>query len=195
VADTSGQEEESWEVLESEVVLEHPFLGVAMQKVRLPDGRVIPDWPIVRTRDYVNVTVVNERGEFLILEGYKHGLGRSSWQVPGGYLEEGEAPLDAAKRELLEETGYVSSQWRALGSYVVDANRRVGMGHFFMALGARLSQNPTNPDLESCTVHWFPADEVEAALGDGRVGVISYAVNLALALLAAKAASIGGSHA
>ncbi|HVF98899.1 MAG TPA: NUDIX hydrolase, partial [Chloroflexia bacterium] len=59
--------EESWQVLGSEPVIEHPFLKVSVQQVRLPDGRVIPDWHIVHTRDYVNVFVLNEAGQALIL--------------------------------------------------------------------------------------------------------------------------------
>ena len=176
--------EESWQVLGSEPVIEHPFLKVSVQQVRLPDGRVIPDWHIVHTRDYVNVFVLNEAGRVLILEGYKHGLGRSSWQVVGGYVEEDEDPLLAAQRELLEETGYASDDWRHLGSFVVDANRHVGTGHFFLARDARPLAPPDHDDLEGFEVKWVSLEEVGAALRDGRVGIISYGVNIALALLA-----------
>jgi ADP-ribose pyrophosphatase len=154
-----------------------------MQRVQLPDGRVIDDWPIVGTRDYVNVVVLNAAGQVMILEGYKHGLGRSSWQVPGGYLELGEAPLTAAQRELMEETGFESNDWRSLGSFVVDANRGVGVGHFFLAEGARQVAASTHDDLEGFEVKWVDLAEVKQALMDGRVGISSYAANLALALL------------
>src|SRR5947199_6204243 len=118
-------EEEKWEVLKREPVLQHPFLDVEMQTVRLPSGRVIEDWPIVDARNYAMVVVENEAGELLILEGYKHGIGHSSWQVVGGYVEEGEEPETAARREMLEEAGYTSDHWQALGTFVVDGNRRV----------------------------------------------------------------------
>lgn len=176
--------DEPWEVLESEVVLDHAFLGGTMQRLRLPDGRVIPDWPIVRTRDYANVVVTDDKGQFMILEGYKHGLGRSSWQVPGGYLEEGEEPLVAAMRELLEETGYTSDRWRHLGSFIKDANRRVGTGHYYLASNAVEVSAPENPDRENYITRWVTPGEVSAALGDGRVAIVSYAVSLSLALLA-----------
>lgn len=168
---------------DSETVLEHPYISIEMQQVHLPDGRVIPDWPIVHTRNYVNAVVLNETGQIMILEGYKHGLGRSSWQAPGGYLEEGEEPLAAIRRELLEETGYASEEWQSLGSFVVDANRHVGVGHFFLARDAGQVAAPNHNDLEGFEVRWVSPEEARSALLDGRVGIVSYAANLAIALL------------
>ena len=172
-----------WPVLSRHTVLQHPFLTVEMEQVQLPDGRVIEDWPIVHARDYVNAVVTNDMGEIMIIEGYKHAVGRGSWQVLGGYIEEGEEPLDAAKRELLEETGYASDDWQHLGTYIIDPNRYVSTGHFFLARNARPVAAPDHDDLEDFTVKWVGQDEVRAALGDGRVAAISYATNLALALL------------
>jgi ADP-ribose pyrophosphatase len=177
-------QEEYWEVLGSKTVLEHPFLRVTMQQVRLPDGRTIADWPIVGTRDYVNVMALNEAGEAIVLEGYKHGLGRSSWQVPGGYLEESEEPLTAIQRELLEESGYASDDWLPLGSFVVDANRRGGIGHFFLARNAKSVARPIHNDLEGFAIKWVGIDELKQALFDGRIALMAHAVNVALGLWA-----------
>jgi 8-oxo-dGTP pyrophosphatase MutT (NUDIX family) len=179
--DPSG---EKWEVIDSKLVVDHPFMEVAMEKVSLPDGRIISDWPIVNARDYVNVVVFNGLGQALILEGYKHGARRSSWQVVGGYLEPDEDPLSAAQRELLEEAGHHSEQWRYLGSFIVDANRHVGTGHFFLCLDAREIAAPTPDDLEPFSLRWVSLKELKYALMDGRISVISYAMNVSLALVA-----------
>jgi ADP-ribose pyrophosphatase len=139
-----------WEVLNTTPVLEHSFVTVAMEEVRLPDGQVIPDWPKILTHDYVNAVVVNKNKEALILEGYKHGAGRIIWQIVGGYLEPGEDPLTAVQRELLEETGYSTKDWSYLGSFVVDPNRHIGIGHFFCAQNIEPTSQPIqNPDLEA----------------------------------------------
>jgi ADP-ribose pyrophosphatase len=175
--------EENWTVESEQKVLEHPFIQVSMQKVRLPGGQVIEDWPIVYTRDYVNALIINTAGKAMVLEGYKHGPGRSSWQMLGGYLEEGEEPLAAVKRELLEETGYQSDEWQHLGSYVVDANRFVGIGHFFLALNARWIANPDHDDLEEFVIRWVPLGALKQALFDSRVAILSSAINISLGLL------------
>jgi ADP-ribose pyrophosphatase len=175
-------EEEKWDVLSREVVLQHPFLKVTMEIVRLPSGRVIEDWPIIDTRSYAIVVAENEAGAILVLEGYKHGLGQSSWHMVGGYLEPGEEPSETARRELLEEAGCASSHWQALGSFVVDANRRAGIAHLFLARHTYPADKHESDDIEQVTLQWISPEEVRKALYDGRIGVISSAMAVALAL-------------
>jgi ADP-ribose pyrophosphatase len=171
-------------ILNQKKVIDHPFLQVDQQTLRLPDGRVIPDWHWVHVGDYINVVVLNESGETLILEGYKHGFGRESWQVVGGYMEVGEDPLHAAQRELLEETGFASDDWTHLGSFVVDANRHVGTGHFFVVKNAGKIAEPDHDDLEDFSMRWVSLSELQTALTDGRIVGLGYAGAIALALLA-----------
>lgn len=176
--------EERWTVIKQDLVIDDPYVKVAMQQVRLPDGQIISNWPYVHTRDYVNAMVLDREDRIMVIEGYKHGLGRSSWQVVGGYLEPGEEPLSAIQRELLEETGYRSEEWRDLGLFVMDANRHVGVGSFFLARNAQKVAEPDHDDLEQFVVRWVSRTELERALFDGRVAIISYAVNIALGLIA-----------
>ncbi len=174
--------EEKWTILQSSNVIDHPFLQVDLQAVQLPDGTVIPDWHWVHARDYVNVLAVDAAGNCLTLIGYKHGIGKQSWQTVGGHLEAGETPLAAAQRELLEEAGLTSDNWTPLGGFTVDANRHVGVGHFYLAQNVRYSAPPDYDDIETFESRWVTAPELAAALRDGRIAGISYALNIALAL-------------
>lgn len=174
---------DQWTVLEKQTVLQHPFLRVEMEKLLLPDGRIIPDWPIVHMREYVNAFVMNEANEVLIFEGYKHGPDRTGWQVLGGYVEKGEAPLAAVQRELLEETGLQSSEWEHLGNYVTDANRRGGLGHFFIARRVQSVGQGQDDENETSTAKWVSLEEIQAALFDGRFISLTYAVSTALGLI------------
>jgi 8-oxo-dGTP pyrophosphatase MutT (NUDIX family) len=174
--------EETWKVLGSEVALRHPFLTVTMEQVLLPDGRVIEDWPIVDARDFVMVVAQNEAGEILVLEGYKHGAGRVSWQVVGGYLEEGEDAAVAARRELLEEGGLCTDEWVSLGAFVVDGNRRNNVAHLFLAKRTYNGEAVPSDDLEVARQMWITVEEAREALRDGRVCIVSTAVALALAM-------------
>lgn len=178
----NSKQPEEWQVLASEVVMQHPFMSVEMQQLQLPDGRIIDNWPIIDAHDYAMIVAENEAGELLILDGYRHGLGRSSWQVVGGHIERDEEPLATAQRELLEEAGYASDNWINLGSFVVDANRRVSHAHFFLARQASPSTKLISDDLEQSELYWVTAIEAKRALRDGRVAISSSALALALAL-------------
>jgi 8-oxo-dGTP pyrophosphatase MutT (NUDIX family) len=101
----------------------------------------------------------------------------------GGYVEKGEAPLAAVQRELLEETGLQSSEWEHLGSYVTDANRRGGLGHFFIARRVQSVGQGQDDENETSTAKWVSLEEVQAALFDGRFISLTYAVSTALGLI------------
>jgi ADP-ribose pyrophosphatase len=178
----SESEHENWQVLASEVIIHDAFLTVEMQQLQLPDGKVIDNWSIIDAHDYAMIVAENEAGELLILDGYRHGLGRSSWQVVGGHIEQDEEPLATAQRELLEEAGYASNEWTSLGSFIVDANRRVSQAHFFLARRACQSTKLISDDLEQSEIKWVSPAEAKQALRDGRVAISSSALALALAL-------------
>lgn len=178
----TNEQPEKWQVLASEVVMHDAFLTIEMQQLQLPDGTIIDNWSIIDAHDYAMIVAENEAGDLLILDGYRHGLGRSSWQVVGGHIEPDEEPLAAAQRELLEEAGYASDNWTSLGSFIVDANRRVSHAHFFLARRAHPSTKLVSDDLEQSEMKWITASEAKQALSDGRVAIISSAMALALAL-------------
>lgn len=173
--------EKLWEVISSEPILEHDLVSVDLEQVRLPDNR-IANLPRVLTSDYSHVFVVNDNQQAMIIEGYKHGPACSTWQLAGGYMKSDENPLTAAQQSLLLETGHNCAEWRHLGSFVVDANRYVGLGHFFLACHPVASKSP--PDVGEYAIRWVSLPEVQQALWDGRVACISYAVNISLGLLA-----------
>ena len=150
----------------------------------LPDGRVIEDWPWVESREFANVVAVTERGLFLLFRQTKYAVEGTTLGPVGGYLDPGEAPLDAARRELLEETGYEASEWTSLGRYVVDGNRGCGVGHLFLARGARKVAEPEADDLEEQELLLLTRAEVEEQLVAGGLEVLSWAATAALALLA-----------
>lgn len=173
-----------WEVIGDEPIMQHPDINLTMQEVQLPDGEVISDWPMVHVTDYINVMVCNKEGKVLVLEGYRHGLGRTTWQVVSGVLKADEDPISAAQREMLEQFGYESSDLRYLSSFVMHPQQHVGTGHFFLANNARKVAEPTKPPVESATATWLDPDVLYRALWDGRVGVASYAMAIGMGLMA-----------
>jgi ADP-ribose pyrophosphatase len=177
-----------WRTRSRRTVLDlRPWLTVETRVVELPDGRVIEDWPWVETREFANVVAVTENGLFLVLRQTKYAVDGPTLGSVGGYLEPGEDPLETAKRELREETGYEAPEWTSLGRYAVDGNRGCGVGYLFLAEGARKVAEPDADDLEEHELLTLTRDEVESALLAGGFGVLSWAAVVALALVRLRA--------
>lgn len=173
----------AWKTKKRRTVLDQrPWLLVENHVVELPDGRLIPDWPWIITPDYVNVVAVTAEGRFICFRQVKYGVDGTTLGIVGGFVEEGEEPFKAAQRELLEETGYESSDWIPLGSYRVDPNRGIAMGHLFVARQARCITKPNADDLEEMEMLLLTRAELETALAKGEFKVLAWAASIAFAL-------------
>ncbi len=174
-----------WKILKtSEIFTAEPWLALSKQQVQVPDGRVIDDFYQLALPDFIVVFAETESGDVIMIRQYKHGARRTSLTLPGGLIEKGEDPLDAAKRELLEETGYRAESWKSLGSYVVNGNLGCGQGHFFMAAGAEQVQEPESGDLEAMEIELLTRERVAEALRSGEVMLLNHAAVIALAMMA-----------
>ena len=174
---------QSWRTTSKRTLLDHsPFLRVEEHVVELPDGRVIDNWPWIITPDYINVVAITTGSEFIFLRQTKYAVTGSTLAPVGGYLDPEEDPLDAARRELLEETGYEAPEWINLGQYVVDGNRGSGRGNLFLARGAVRVTEPHADDLEEQEIILMNRAQVEEALDEGQFKVLAWAANVALAL-------------
>ncbi len=101
-----------WKVLDSTYVIKRPWLTARRDRVQLPSGVVHPEYYVLEYPTWVNVIAITREGKFLMVEQYRHGLGEVFTELVAGVAEDGETPLEAAKRELLEETGYGCGEWR-----------------------------------------------------------------------------------
>jgi ADP-ribose pyrophosphatase len=175
-----------WQVLSGKVLLDRPpWLRVSEERVRLPNGHEIDAFYRIEMPDWAQIFAVDDAGRVAMIEQYKHGGSVVSLELPAGYLDDGEAPEDAARRELLEETGLAASDWRCLGHYFVDGNRGCGSTHIFLARHARQVAPPRLEESEIIAQRWLTLAEVRAAWLGGHIhnlGTIG-AVGLALAVL------------
>jgi ADP-ribose pyrophosphatase len=175
-----------WKTLGRQVLLAAPpWFEVSREKVELPSGRVLNDFYRIVLPDFAMVVPLTPEGQVVMVRGYKHGLGRVNLSPPAGLVEPGEDPAQAARRELLEETGYASDNWNYLGKFVVDGNRQCGTMHLFVARDVRRQRPPRVDELEDLNVELLSPEHVKDALRQGAIGNLAGAGGSALALLLA----------
>lgn len=142
-----------WKTLETEVLLESGFFRMLKQSCELGDGRVMPSYYTMEFKDWVNVVPVLPSGDILMIRQYRHPSKKIHWEIPGGGLDAAElkTPLVGAQRELLEETGYSSTEWIPLGAHYPNPALQTNRMHTFLCLNCKKVQEPS----------WDPYEELE----------------------------------
>lgn len=127
--------DKKWKVLSSEYLIRRPWLTARRDVAELPDGRINHEYYVLEYPDWVNIIAITVDGDFVLERQYRHGLGNTCYELPCGVIEEGEAPLEAAKRELLEETGYAGGEWREWMTLSPNPATSTNLAHSFLAVG------------------------------------------------------------
>ncbi len=174
---------QAWQVLLRRVLLERaPWISVWVDRVRLPNGTVIEDYFGLDLPSWVAVFAVtgNERdAQVPMVWQYRHGIGQHTLELPAGYIDNGESPLEAARRELREEVGCTAESFEVLGSYAMLPERSPMMVHVILARRTRRVGAPQPEATEELAVRWLTLAEVRDAWRKGQI--IGAAQNAAIA--------------
>jgi ADP-ribose pyrophosphatase len=174
----------NWRVLDRRLAFEAGSrLSVWREKVALPDGREIDDYFEISLPDFVVVVAVTAEDRAVMLKGYKHGARRPCLTFPGGLIEPGEGPEEAARRELREESGFDCREIVPLGSYIVNGNQRCATAHIYYGTGARLVGPPSERDLERASQVLLPFDQLSEQVGHEGFNLMPHATALGLAFM------------
>lgn len=158
------EREMRWETLDSEYVIRRPWLTARRDKVLLPTGAVNDEYYVLEYPDWVNVIAITTDGMFVFVRQYRHGIGETSLEISAGVMEDGEQPLDAAKRELEEETGYEGGRWTELMTLSQNPGTCNNLTHCFVAEGVESTGIRHLDDTEDIDVCLFTKDEVRGML-------------------------------
>jgi|LNAP01.1.fsa_nt_gb 8-oxo-dGTP pyrophosphatase MutT (NUDIX family) len=126
-----------WRVLQSSYSFKDKWLSLRSETVQLADGTVLSPYHLLELPDAVCVVALTSALEIVLVEQYRHGAKRVMTELPAGAVDAGEQPLQAIRRELLEETGFAGDDWRLLGTYPANGARHTNSVHAFLALDVR----------------------------------------------------------
>ena len=142
-----------WKLLKSDWVLQNKWYSIRKDKVEVRPGKILEDYYLGVWNDIVMILAITEDGIVPFVRQYKHGISKIITELPAGYMEDGEDPLEAAKRELLEETGYESDDWSKLGYFIKSAGKTVGGNiYLYLAKNAKKTSDQHLDDTEDIEV-------------------------------------------
>ena len=172
-----------WTRLDSREILSRWWMTLRQDRVRLPSGAVLDEYHVAEYPDWSAVVALTDGGQAVLVEQYRYGIDRVVWELPAGAVDADETDEAAARRELLEETGYAGRDWLRLGRLAVEPGRHTNYGHVWVATGCRRVAEPTPDAAEDLRVRLVPAPDLPGMVEDGRIahGVHAAAVFWALA--------------
>lgn len=174
---------QKWQILNSRDAFVTPYFKVRQDECQLPDGRVIDDYYVVDSPGIALVVARTTGQEFLLVEQYKHGIGEICIEIVGGLCEEDSSdPLEDARRELREETGYTSDTWVKLATFYASPTRANNHIHIYLALDAKkVGEQVLDPN-ESINVLRLPQAQIMDHIRKGKIKVADSVSGLLLAL-------------
>ena len=128
-------EDKKWKILSTEYLVQRPWLTARRDVAELPDGRINHEYYVLEYPDWVNIIAITKDGKIVMERQYRHALGKTCYELPCGVIEKGETPLEAAKRELLEETGFAGGEWQEWMTLSPNPATSTNLAHSFLATG------------------------------------------------------------
>jgi 8-oxo-dGTP pyrophosphatase MutT (NUDIX family) len=147
---------EPWELLAEEYLFTHRWLKVLKRRYRIPRDRQEADFYLFEYTHWVNVLPITEDGRMVLIRQYRPGLDEVLWEIPAGAVDANEEPLQAAKRELAEETGYEGDAWELLDTFSPNPGTHSNLSYSYLARNVRASK----PQQLDCT------EDIEVVLMD-----------------------------
>jgi len=158
---------EAWQKTRSRRVGDYRSLQVRRDDYRLEGME--HDFYVLEMPDWVNVIALTEGERLVFVRQFRVGIERLSLEIPGGVVDEGERPIDAATRELAEETGYVPARVSLLGALHPNPALQGNRIYTFLAEGCRLAAEPQPDATEELEGTTLPVDEAVRLLRTGEI--------------------------
>lgn len=159
-------EPDIWKRAESELIADCRVFRVRRDRsVRDSDGETAAFF-VLENPDWVNVIALTEKREVVLIEQFRHGAERIVTEIPGGMVDKGESPETAARRELLEETGFSSEEFIFLGKSRPNPAIQNNWIHHFLALDCRKIEATDFDEHESISTKLIALAEIENLIGE-----------------------------
>lgn len=162
-----NQEVETWETLRSEQIADCRVFKVREDTSR--SGDKSSSFFVIESPDWVNIIALTRNEEIVLIEQFRHGTGEVILEIPGGMIDEGEEAERAARRELLEETGFSAREFVLLGKSRPNPAIQNNWLYHYAAIDAEQTEEIKFDEHESCVTRLHPLAEIPNLIKSGEI--------------------------
>jgi 8-oxo-dGTP pyrophosphatase MutT (NUDIX family) len=156
-----------WKILDSKYLYKTNGVALRIDQCEMSTGNIFEPY-VLECGAWVNVVALTKNREVILEKQYRHGVGKVMLEIPAGIMDDAdESPLQAAKRELLEETGYTSERFIQVGKVYPNPATHNNMTYSFLALDVEKVGQQSLDESEEIEVSWVPFDELISMAKNG----------------------------
>lgn len=159
-----------WKILSSELLFNDLWFKVRKDRCETPQGKIVDPYYVYEFPDWVTAFALTEDGRVILERQYRHALGETCIEIPGGVVDETDAGYEEAiRRELLEETGYSFSSLDYLGKTSANPSTNTNLMHMFLARGGKKIAAQDLDANEEIEVMLATIEEVKQMLRENKI--------------------------
>lgn len=158
-----------WKKLSSKYIYDDRWFRARADSCAFPDGRIIEPYYVVELPDWCNTVVVTADERIILVRQYRYPVDQTTYELPGGIIEKGEDPLNAAIREMEEETGYTSEDVSFLMKLAPNPAINNNTAYFFLAKNAVPAGKQHFDALEDMDTVSFSKEEIWQLLRENQL--------------------------
>ncbi len=159
-----------WKTLSSECLFNDRWFKVRKDVCKTPGGKIVDPYYVYEFPTWVGAVPVTEDGKIVMVRQYRHALGETIIEIPGGCMDDTDKNFqDAIARELLEETGYSFSSYEYLGKISPNPSTNTNLLHMFLAKGGKKVAEQLLDENEEIEVVLLSIDELKILLRENKI--------------------------
>lgn len=161
---------QKWKLLDSKYIIQRPWATLRVDKLELPNGNIKDEYYVLEYPTWVNMIGITEDNTILFVRQYRHGANQIMVELPAGVVEEGEEPEVAARRELLEETGYAFDSIEYICELFANPATSGNLTYTYLLRGGKKVQEQELDSSEDIEVVEMSIEQAKLFLFENKIG-------------------------